>query len=254
MLTEQFLQTETSSMSRGDHFFVWRQTRSVPFQHHGIDLGDGTVVHFTDGEDGVAGPEGNHDNFEVQRTSIDVVTRRGRDSLHIVSHANPLPPAEVIERALSQIGRRGYHLLFDNCEHFASWCVVNRDESRQVDVVAERFGSAGVKAMAVGAIQIVARHSTKRVLKGAAPLLLAADVAQWITEAGGHHVGLNDPHKRKRAGQAVGFTTAVGVGAIAGPAGIAVAGGVWVAGEMAAQVSRQSVDQWGRRHNRHEHS
>ncbi len=240
-------------MARGDHFFVWRQAHNVPFQHHGIDLGDETVVHFTDGEDGVAGPNGNHENFEVQRTSIDIVTRGGRDSLHIVSHASPLPADKVAERAFSQIGRRGYHLLIDNCEHFANWCVVDRDESRQVDVAAERFGSAGVKAMAVGVIQVVARHSSKRILKGAAPLMLAADVAQWMTEAGGHHIGICDPQQRKRAGQAVGFTTAVGVGAIAGPAGIVVAGGVWVVGEMAGQVSRQSFGQWARRQYRQHH-
>jgi hypothetical protein len=237
-------------MARGDHFFVWRQSRRVPFQHHGIDLGDGSVVHFSDGRQGIAGPGGEHKNFEVQRTPIEVVTSRGRDQLHVVSHSNPLPPDEVADRAISQVGRRGYHLLFDNCEHFAMWCVVGRDESRQVDVVVERFGAAGVKAAAAGAIGVIARRSAQRVLKGAAPLLLAADIAQWATEAGGHHVGLRDPRQRKRAGQAVGFGTAVGVGALAGPAGVAVAGGVWVAGEVAAEVSRQSVGQWNRRYNR----
>ena len=237
-------------MARGDHFFVWRQARGVPFQHHGIDLGDGSVVHFSDGGNGVAGPAGDCRNFEVQRTSMDDVTRGGRDRIHIVSHKHRHSPDQAISRALSQVGRRGYHLLFDNCEHFAMWCVVGRDESRQVDAVVERFGAAGVKAAAAGAIRIVARRSAKRVLKGAAPLLLAADIAQWATEAGGHHVGLRDPRKRKRAGQAVGLGTAVGVGALAGPAGIAVAGGVWVAGEFAAEVSRQSVGQMNRRYNR----
>jgi len=237
-------------MARGEHFFVWRQARGVPFQHHGIDLGDGSVVHFTDGNHGVAGPGGNRKNFEIQQTAIEAVTRGGRDRLHHVAHSDPLCPEQVSQRAISQVGRRGYHLLFDNCEHFAMWCIVGRDESRQVDVAVERFGAAGIKAAAAGALGFVARRSAKRVLKGAAPLLIAADVAQWATEAGGHHVGLRDPKRRKRAGQAVGLGTAVGVGALAGPAGIAVAGSVWVAGEVAAEVSRQSVGQWNRRYNR----
>ena len=78
--------------------------------------------------------------------------------------------------------------------------------------------------------------------------LVAADVAQWITEAGGHHVGLRDPRQRKRAGRVVGFTTALGVGAIAGPTGVAFAGGVWAVSELVAEASRQAIDHTTKRY------
>ncbi len=33
-----------------------------------------------------------------------------------------LPTQVIIERALSQLGQKGFHLVFNNCEHFATWC------------------------------------------------------------------------------------------------------------------------------------
>jgi hypothetical protein len=32
-------------MSRGEHIYVDGWCAGIPFQHHGIDMGDGTVVH-----------------------------------------------------------------------------------------------------------------------------------------------------------------------------------------------------------------
>jgi hypothetical protein len=230
-------------MARGDHFFVWRQYNGVPFQHHAIDLGDGTVVHFTDGDGGVAGPSASSTQFEIQRTSLDTVTRRGQDSTHVVQHPSHFPADLVVHRALSRVGRRGYHLLFDNCEHFACWCVAGREESRQVLLACERLGATSLKAIAAGTARIFSRIGTQRAVRGANPWMLAADAAQWITEAGGHHVGIRNPQHRKHAGRAVGMTTAMGVGACGGPAGVVIAGGLWAAGEFAGQMSRATYEQ-----------
>ena len=32
-------------MSRGEHIYILSSVGGVPFQHHGIDMGDGTVIH-----------------------------------------------------------------------------------------------------------------------------------------------------------------------------------------------------------------
>ena len=64
-------------------------------------------------------------------------------------YADRLSPKETVERALQLVGRRGYDLLFDNCEHFAAWCVQGSEESRQVHLACERLGAAGVK-VAIG--------------------------------------------------------------------------------------------------------
>lgn len=215
----------------------------MPFQHHAIDLGNDDAVHFTDGDGGVAGPGSDSDGFEIKVTSIDAVTRGGRDTIHVVAHRDGLDPERVAERAISQVGRRGYHLFFDNCEHFACWCALGRDESRQVAVACERLSAAGVKAIAATTVRAASSIGVKRVIRGASPWMLVADAAQWITEAGGHHAGIRDPQKRKQAGRAIGATTAFGVGACAGPAGVLVAGGIWVIGEVAGEVSRAAYDQ-----------
>ncbi|XP_046558722.1 phospholipase A and acyltransferase 2-like [Haliotis rubra] len=50
-------------------------------------------------------------------------------------------PSEIVQRALSKIGKVGYNILFNNCEHFATWCRYGKEESDQVqglfDAVAE---------------------------------------------------------------------------------------------------------------------
>jgi Lecithin retinol acyltransferase len=38
----------------------------------------------------------------------------------------------VVERAKSRLGERDYNLLFNNCEHFTSWCKTGIDDSKQV--------------------------------------------------------------------------------------------------------------------------
>lgn len=228
-------------MARGEHFFVWRRHRGVPFQHHGIDLGDGTAVHFTDGDGGVAGPGTYSQDFQIQRTPLKQITH-GR--VHWVSHQDALPADEVVDRAMSQVGRTGYHILFDNCEHFACWCVADRDESRQVSVACERLSAVGLKAVAAGTARAASHLGVKRVVRGVTPWMLVADAAQWVTEAGGHHVGLRDPLRRKQAGRAVGITTAIGVGLCAGPAGALVTSSIWVAGEVASEVSRHAYDRF----------
>ena len=233
---------ESNTLARGDHLFVWRTCKGVPFQHHAVDLGDGTVVHFTDGSGGVAGPSGDFSRFQVQRTSRDVISRQGRDAIHVVEHPNRLAAEESVRRALQLVGRRDYDLVFDNCEHLAMWCVCGQEQSRQVHAVCERLGSAGVKVAVAGLVRSASRLGARSLLRGASPWLLAADAAQWVTEATGHHVGLRDSRHRRLAGKTVGLAASVTVGTLGGPAGAALAGGLWVAGEAAGKLSRVGYD------------
>ena len=45
----------------------------------------------------------------------------------------------IIERALSKIGEGDYNLLYNNCEHFANFCVFGIKESKQVDNIHEKI-------------------------------------------------------------------------------------------------------------------
>src|SRR5947209_3836365 len=96
-------------MARGDHIYVNR----LGYDHHGIDCGDGTVIHYT-------GEIGQKADAAVRRTSIDVFLKGRR--LLVLDYGWCDPPDVVVQRAESRLGENKYHLVFSNCEHFATWC------------------------------------------------------------------------------------------------------------------------------------
>ena len=60
----------------------------------------------------------------------------------------PYAAEKVVKRARGNLGRRGYHLLFLNCEHFSNWCRYGISLSHQVELlgttVAAAVGGAGL--------------------------------------------------------------------------------------------------------------
>ncbi len=108
-------------MAAADHLQVPRQHGL--FNHHGIDLGDGTVAHYLEGR-------------EILRNSVDDF-RQGQP-LSVIDYADASPAGVTLRRAMSRIGEQNYNLLFNNCEHFATWCKTGRHRSGQIDSVLER--------------------------------------------------------------------------------------------------------------------
>ncbi|MBW4481769.1 MAG: lecithin retinol acyltransferase family protein [Tildeniella torsiva UHER 1998/13D] len=109
-------------MAKGDQIYVLRDLAGVPglYQHHGIDCGDGTVIHYSK-----AG-----EIAEIARTSYEMFS--WGSSIYPVRQSLIYTPNVVIERATSRLGERRYDLLLNNCEHFATWCTTGRNESRQL--------------------------------------------------------------------------------------------------------------------------
>ncbi|MEL7501763.1 MAG: lecithin retinol acyltransferase family protein [Cyanobacteria bacterium J06554_6] len=96
-------------MARGDQVYAIRDIMGIPYEHHGIDCGDGTVIHYRKvGE------------AEVSRTSVWAFSRGSR--IYIKVQATAFIPEVVVKRAKSRLGEREYDLFFNNCEHFANWC------------------------------------------------------------------------------------------------------------------------------------
>ena len=108
-------------MPAADHLQVPRQHGL--FNHHGIDLGDGTVAHYLEGR-------------EILRSSTDEFSQG--QPLSVIEHADASPVRVTLQRAMSRIGEQNYNLLFNNCEHFATWCKTGRHRSGQIDSVLER--------------------------------------------------------------------------------------------------------------------
>jgi hypothetical protein len=109
-------------MTRGDHIYVERGL----YGHHGVDLGDGTAIDFAGGEGGKAAAC-------IRRVTLMEFAQRA--PIMVRAYGPRFSAEETVERAISMIGRSGYDLFSNNCEHFASWCVTGEHSSAQVENV-----------------------------------------------------------------------------------------------------------------------
>ena len=109
-------------MARGDQIFVMRPLMGMEgvYEHHGIDCGDGTVIHYS--------------KVPQEPTVLRVPWREfsWNQTIRVRDYAASFIPDVVIERAESRLGEQRYSLLTNNCEHFATWCKVGKSDSRQI--------------------------------------------------------------------------------------------------------------------------
>lgn len=119
-------------MSKGD----WIKVSRTGYSHHGIDLGNGRVIHYS-GELGnkaramvridTHAAFANGDKVEVRRTA-----------------SSPAQADQIVKRAMGRLGESRYDLVGNNCEHFARWAFKGDHESTQVR------NASGVVATAAG--------------------------------------------------------------------------------------------------------
>lgn len=242
-------------MARGDHIWVSRPLGYAPvgYTHHGIDCGDGTVIHFT-GEPG-KNTKSKSEASIARSTMADFAL----DSIvHIREYSKKDDPQVVIDRAESKIGSKEYHLVTNNCEHFATWCCTGRTASEQVRRVssltttgAAAAASLGTTAGVVGAVGSVAGLSGAGVMSGlgtagalvgagaaAGPLVIAAIPA--AVAIGAVQLGLKidetlpkEENDARRDGK---IASAAGA-AVAAAGGMGAVAGLGVAGTSAAGIA-----------------
>lgn len=233
-------------MARGDHIWV---TRPLAYTHHGIDCGDGTVIHFT-------GEPGKKSDAAVAQTPM---AEFALDSIvHLREYSNKDDPQIVIDRAESKLGSKEYNLVTNNCEHFATWCCTGHTASQQVRMVsslttngAATAASLGTTAAVVGAVGSVAGVSGAGVMSGLAtaggaigggaamgPLALA--LAPAAVSVGAVQMALRsdktlpkEENSARRDGR-VASVAGAATGGVGGAAAIAAAG---VAGTSAVGIS-----------------
>lgn len=131
-------------MSRGDHVYVRLRRGLARYTHHGIDCGDGTVIHY-------AGDRGSVRHVERTTWAAFAVD----SSVLVRRHRRALSADEVVAKAESRLGADGYHLVWNNCEHFATWCSTGSRGSKQV----RAWAMAGPGAVAsISAAQEAGAH------------------------------------------------------------------------------------------------
>jgi Lecithin retinol acyltransferase len=136
------------AMAKGDHLLVKRKKWLFSYFHHGIDAGGDTVIHLT-------GPRkkdakviessmaeflkgGTKEVWEymtfistLRNSRCDTQSNLGRppwmlsllnDERITEIEARIDDPERAVVEARKHLGRRGYNLFSDNCEHFAVYC------------------------------------------------------------------------------------------------------------------------------------
>lgn len=144
-------------MAHGDRIRVKRRLAGpVCYRHHGIDVGDGTVIHARPDD-----PARLFGGGRVVRTSLEEFAIG--EAIEVVSDPPAVfPPDEIVARAMRHVDREGYCPVVDNCEHFATWCATGERRSRQVDAV-----MAGVSRVATAAATfLVARSAVGMAARG----------------------------------------------------------------------------------------
>ena len=121
-------------MAAGDMCKVWRGL----YCHWFIEGDNGTAIHF-------AGTPADKVAASVKVSPIDEVLQGGEKE--VVLAADPAKAHIVIGRAMRNVGRTGYHLAFNNCEHFAKYCATGYHTSAQIN----RALVVSLLCMAVGA-------------------------------------------------------------------------------------------------------
>lgn len=153
-------------MTRGDHIYVGR----VGYTHHGIDVGDGRVIHYS-GEPGKSKA-----HASIRYATLEEFAQGGK--VKVREYGKRFEADQTVARAESKLGEGHYDLFGRNCEHFASWCVTGRHTSGQVNGAVAAGGVASTTAVAaaagVGVVSAV----------GAAAGLSAAGVMSGLATAG----------------------------------------------------------------------
>ena len=156
---EEFDKKERAEV--GDIIGVLRSFYGVVYEHYGIYIGDGEVIHFTksDGKNTIIKTsmkkfmESNKSSNryfildcepeikDINSSSIDKYIKKSVNefgpSLPAVFRkpVEIYSPEDTVNRAKQYIGEQGYNLLVKNCEHFAIWGKTGLKYSYQIDMI-----------------------------------------------------------------------------------------------------------------------
>ena len=100
-------------MAKGDILRVGR----IGFYHYGIDAGRGRVIHYN-------GRPYDKRNACIKEVTLKVFLKGGVKE--VVKVATESSVEDILARAGACIGEKRYNLFFNNCEHFAKYCMTGK--------------------------------------------------------------------------------------------------------------------------------
>ena len=179
-----------TTLTTGSHIQVSR----FGYSHHGIYVGNDLVIHysgFAQAFDKGAITLTTLEEFLDDEIDFDIVAYPSSQQCYSAE--------EIVERAYSRLGEDNYSLMFNNCEHFACWCVTGSHSSQQVNRV-----MATVSFVSISLYAVQANATTSSSLLASS--LLARPVAQSLAAsiASSSSTGM-------LSGMATGATTGAGL-------------------------------------------
>ena len=138
----------------GDVVYVHR---TLGYDHYGVYVGRGKVIHYGVGEGGTSAGGGSN-GVVTQTTLRKFLESDAPDDLEVSSYPKLDGRAarqRCVDRARSSLGAKDYNLVFNNCEHFARWCRTGESLSTQVEKAATHVVSA---VLAVGIEMLLEKH------------------------------------------------------------------------------------------------
>lgn len=123
-------------MAKGDHLYV-----EGLVDHHGIDCGDGTVIHY----------EGFGRITRVSKSRFS----EGR-TIRIKDYPKNYSRDEIVRGAKERLGEARYDPYQNNCEHFVYWCTTGKSKCYQWDHAHAAVGAAGLGLAGLASTQVAA--------------------------------------------------------------------------------------------------
>ena len=123
-----------SQLQRGDHIAVPRSLHVCMYWHHGIveDIdtqnGEISVIEYSNTTKGFLGSN------SLAKTSGKAKVQKGKYALenvvYLIKHKECLDAETVVSRARNRLEENKYHLVTNNCEHFAMSCKTGIESKR----------------------------------------------------------------------------------------------------------------------------
>ena len=116
------------------------RVESGSIHHYGVYVSDDEVIQF--GLAPILRPGQKDSDVTVLSTDLVAFLNGGACETAVFTHeetATHPTPEKAVSTARSRMGEGGYHILYNNCEHFANECVTGKHYSQQVDGVREMF-------------------------------------------------------------------------------------------------------------------
>ena len=104
-------------MAKGDHIYI----KTGLITHHGIDCGDGSVIHY----------RGKQKGGIITQTSYKEFAQ-GKQVYVKCCYDYKFSADAIVKRAKRRLHEPNYHPIFNNCEHFATDCKTGQPDSQQI--------------------------------------------------------------------------------------------------------------------------